>query len=92
MTMTEHLYVVRDDSILGGEPIVKGTRTPDRAVVEMWRLGQAPESIAGALPHLTLSQVFDALGYYSDHQEEINGYIQRNYISESEIDPLVRGR
>ncbi len=31
---TEHPYTVRDDAILGGEPIVIGTRTPVRAIVE----------------------------------------------------------
>jgi|GEM_PF-6953268 uncharacterized protein (DUF433 family) len=30
---TEYLYVVRDDEILHGEPIVRGTRTPVRAIV-----------------------------------------------------------
>jgi len=35
LTETEHCYVVRDDRILGGEPIIKGTRTPVRAVVEL---------------------------------------------------------
>lgn len=38
---TEHRYIVRDDDILGGEPIVVGTRVPVRAVVELWRLGAA---------------------------------------------------
>ncbi len=55
-TATEHLYVVRDDAILGGEPIIKGTRTPVRAVVENWRLGVAPENIPKGLPHLTLAR------------------------------------
>jgi uncharacterized protein (DUF433 family) len=87
---TEHCYVVTDDEILGGEPIVKGTRTPVRAVVENWRLGVAPEEIPQRLPHLTLAQVFDALSYYSDHQDEINGYIDRNRVDESDIHPLVR--
>jgi uncharacterized protein (DUF433 family) len=87
---TEHCYVITDDEILGGEPIVKGTRTPVRAVVENWRLGVAPEEIPRRLPHLTLAQVFDALSYYSDHQDEINGYIERNRIDEDEIHPLVR--
>jgi uncharacterized protein (DUF433 family) len=32
------------------------------------------------MPHLTLAQVFDALSYYSDHQVEINAYIERNRI------------
>ena len=89
---TEHLYVVREDGILSGEPIIKGTRTPIRAIVEMWRLGTAPEEIPNRLPHLTLAQVFDALSYYSDHQDEINAHIERNRIPDDLIDPLVRGQ
>jgi uncharacterized protein (DUF433 family) len=87
---TEHLYVVRDERILNSEPIIKGTRTPVRAVVEMWRMGVAPEEILTGLPHLTLAQIFDALSYYSDHQTEINAYIEQNRISDDLIDPLVR--
>lgn len=89
---TEHLYVVREDNILSGEPIIKGTRTPIRAIVEMWRLGIAPEEIPNRLRHLTLAQVFDALSYYSDHQDEINAHIERNRIPDELIDPLVHGQ
>lgn len=81
-TATEHAYVVRDPAILYGEPIVKGTRTPVRAIVENWRLGLSPEEIVVHLPHLTLAQVFDALSYYSDHQDEIEAYIAKNKIPE----------
>ena len=42
---TEYLYIVRDDQILHGEPIIKGTRTPVRAIVETWHMGIAPEEI-----------------------------------------------
>jgi uncharacterized protein (DUF433 family) len=87
---TEYRYIVRDDSILNGEPIIQGTRTPVRAVVETWRMGVAPEAIPQGLPHLTLGQVFGALTYYSDHQDEINGYIEKNSIPDELIDPLVR--
>ena len=87
---TEHIYIVRDDAILGGEPIIRGTRTPVRAIVESWRMGVAPEEIPQGLPHLTLAQVFDALSYYLDHQSEINSYIERNRIPQELIDPLVR--
>lgn len=90
MQATEHCYIVTDDQILSGEPIIKGTRTPVRAVVELWRLGVLPEEIPRHLPHLTLAQVFDALSYYSDHQTEINAYIARNQIPEALLDPLVR--
>jgi uncharacterized protein (DUF433 family) len=89
---TEHCYIVTDEQILNGEPIIKGTRTPVRAVVETWRLGLLPEEIPGHLPHLTLAQVFDALSYYSDHQAEIDHYIVRNRIPDELIDPLVRDR
>ena len=89
---TEHCYVVKDDPILSGEPIIKGTRTPVRAIIEIWRLGIQPEEIPGRLPHLTLAQVFDALSYYSDYQEEINSHIERNRISNERIDPLVQAQ
>jgi uncharacterized protein (DUF433 family) len=88
--VTEHLYIVRNEQILGGEPIVKGTRTPVRAIVENWRMGLAPEEIPKGLPHLSLAQIFDALSYYSDHQDEINAYIEHNQISDDLLDPLVR--
>lgn len=87
---TDNRYIIRNDKILSGEPIIKGTRTPVRAIVEIWRQGVLPEEIPSQLPHLTLAQVFDALSYYSEHQEEINEYIQRNRIPDELIDPLVR--
>ena len=87
---TAHAYIVTDDQILGGEPIIRGTRTPVRAIVELWRLGVTPEEVPRRLPHLSLAQVFDALSYYSDHQDEINGHIERNRIPDEMIDPLVR--
>ena len=86
-TATDHHYVVRDDQILGGEPIVRGTRTPVRAIVALWRLGATPEEIPGHLPHLTLAQVFDALSYYADHQAEVQRYIDQNEIPDELIHP-----
>jgi uncharacterized protein (DUF433 family) len=77
---TDHPYVERADSILGGEPIIKGTRTPVRAVAEYWKFGDAPEEIARKLPHLHLAQIFDALSYYDDHRGEIEGYIALNRV------------
>ena len=87
---TEHPYVVKNDRILSGEPIIVGTRTPVRAVIELWRLGHAPEEIQRELPHLTPAAVFDALSYYSDHQEDINGYIERNRVPEDLVDPRAK--
>lgn len=88
--MTKHCYIVSNDKILGGEPIIEGTRTTVRSIVEIYRLGIAPEEIPQRLPHLNLAQVFDALSYYSDHQKEINTYIEKNRIPEDKMDPLVK--
>ena len=60
-----------------------------RSIVETWRLGVVAEVIPQGMPHLTLAQVFDALSYYIDHQDEINGYIERNRIPDERLDPLV---
>lgn len=90
MQATAHRYIVTDPQILHGEPIVAATRTPVRAIVELWRQGVAPETIPTRLPHLTLAQVFDALSYYSDHQDEINTYIERNRIPDTRIDGRIR--
>ena len=86
-TRTDHCYIVRDVEILGGEPIIVGTRTPVRAIVELWRLGITPEEIPGQLPHLTLAQVFDALSYFADHQREILEHIERNRVPNELIHP-----
>lgn len=89
-TATEHCSITIDNNILSGEPIIRETRTPVCAIVELWRLGVSPEEIPLRLPHLTLAQVFDALSYYSNHQAEINAYIERNRIPDELIDPLLR--
>lgn len=39
---------------------------------------------------MTLVQVFGALTYYSDHQAEINRYIEQNRIPNELIDSLVK--
>jgi uncharacterized protein (DUF433 family) len=88
---TRYKYITRRDDVLSGEPIIEGTRTPVRAVVEVWRVGTAPEEIPQDLPHLTLAQVFAALTYYSDHQEEINTHIERNRIPADRIGTACSG-
>jgi len=89
-TMTAWRYVTSDPALLHGEPIIRGTKTPVRAIVELWRLGTLPEEIPLHLPHLTLAQVFDALSFYAENQAEINDYIERNRVPEYLVHPRVR--
>ena len=87
---TEHPHIVRVDDILSGEPVIRGTRTPVRAIVELWRQGLRPEEIPEGLPHLTKAQVFDALSYFSDHMHEILEYIALNRTPREKIHPMFR--
>ena len=80
IVVTEHPHIIRNKEILEGEPVIKGTRTPVRAIVEWWKFGASPEEILENLPHLTLSQIFDALSYYADHRDEIEQYIAENIV------------
>jgi uncharacterized protein (DUF433 family) len=87
---TSSRYVTSNPEILGGEPIIIGTRTSIRAIVGLWRLGIMPEEILNHLPHLTLAQVFDALSFYLDHQTEINNYIEQNQVPNELVHPSVK--
>lgn len=73
-----HLYITQKKGICGGSPIISGTRTPIRSIVGYYKMGLSPEEILEGLPYLTLSQIYDALSYYFDHQEEIEMDIARN--------------
>ncbi len=89
-TLTDHPHIIRETGILSGEPIIKGTRTPVRAIVEMRRIGHLPEDMPRHLPHLTLAQIYDALAYAADHPEEIERYMKDNQVPDELIHPLVR--
>jgi uncharacterized protein (DUF433 family) len=71
---------------------LRGTVTPVRAIVEMWRMGVPRDEIPMHLPHITLAQVFDALHYYAEHQPEINQHIQANRVPEALVHPAVQQR
>lgn len=77
---TQHPYIENIPTILNGEPVIKNTRTPVRAIVERWKFGETPEEILQNLPHLRLAHIFDALGYYDDHREEIEKHIEANRV------------
>ena len=68
---TEYRYIITASGVCGGQPIIKGTRTPVRAIVGYYRMGLSVEEILEGLPHLTPAQIYEALSYYHDHQEAI---------------------
>ncbi|MEK6302161.1 MAG: DUF433 domain-containing protein [Acidobacteriota bacterium] len=48
----------------------------DSIVYGFWN-GDSPESIMQSFPVLTLEQVYGAIAYYLDHQDEIDEYIKQ---------------
>ncbi len=90
LTATTHPHVVTDTALLDGEPVIRGTRTPVRAIVELWQLGNLTEEIPTHLPQLTLAQVFDALSYYTENREQIHRYMALNRVPDDMVHPAVR--
>jgi uncharacterized protein (DUF433 family) len=87
MIGTKNQYIIKDEGILHGEPIIRGTRVSVRAIAELWRMGVTPEEILTHFPHLTLAQVFDALSYYADHQDAIHEIISQNAVPDDLTHP-----
>jgi uncharacterized protein (DUF433 family) len=71
---TEHPHIVRLSGVCGGEPVIDGLRVTVRHVATLHQQGEPLAAIADALG-LTEAQVFHALSYFFDHQDEINALI-----------------
>jgi uncharacterized protein (DUF433 family) len=73
----KHPYVVSRKDYCGGSAVIKGTKFPVRAVVNyVLRQGLTPEELVREFPHLKLAQVYDALSYYYDHQQDVERELQ----------------
>jgi uncharacterized protein (DUF433 family) len=70
-----HPYISRTPGVQGGQPCVAGSRVTVRILAECWIAGMSPDEIARSYPTLTLSEVFDALGFYLDNRAEIDEII-----------------
>ena len=74
-----HAYIEIVDKLAGLQAMIRGTRVPVSIIVGYLRAGETPESLVkNILPHLTLAQVYDALSYYHDHQDEIEQELLEN--------------
>jgi uncharacterized protein (DUF433 family) len=72
---TRYEHIVIDES---GIPIVAGTNMKViELVLEKMAHGWSPEELYFQHPHLTLGQIYSALAYYWDHQEELDKDIER---------------
>ena len=72
---TRYEHIVIDER---GIPIVEGTNMKVvELVLEKMAYGWSPEELYFQHPHLTLGQIYSALAYYWDHQEDLDKDIER---------------
>lgn len=72
---TRYEHIVIDER---GIPVVAGTNMKVvELVLEKMAYGWSPEELYFQHPHLTLGQIYSALAYYWDHQEELDKDIER---------------
>jgi len=69
-TATRYRWITRRKDILGGQPIIRGTRLPVRAIIACYKQGMDFEEILeGYL--ISPAQLHEAFAYYYENQEEI---------------------
>ena len=74
---TVHIYVTAHPRVQGGEPVIRGTRTTVRAVVQyVLRQGIPAETVAKEF-QISLAAVYDALSFYYDYRSLMDRIIER---------------
>lgn len=72
---TTYQYIVKTDGISSGKPRIDGHRiTVQNIVIWYEQMGYSVDEIATQYD-LTLSEIYAALAYYYDHQDEIHSSI-----------------
>ncbi|RLG36964.1 MAG: hypothetical protein DRO01_07645 [Thermoproteota archaeon] len=69
--------VVKTPGVLGGSARIEGTRIAVWMIVSLIRSGWTVEQILEEYPGLTREQVEEALAYYEEHRDEVDGEIER---------------
>lgn len=69
---TSYPHIVKIDGVCGGQAVIEGTRLAVWHIVGYYyRAGMSVEEILTEWDYLTPSQVFSALAYYHDNENEI---------------------
>lgn len=72
---TSYEHITLDEK---GIPIISGTTMKVvELIVEKLAYGWSPEELHLQHPHLTLGQIYSALAYYFDHQDELDRDIEK---------------
>lgn len=86
--MKSRALITEAPEVNGGYPIVRGTRTPVRSIVLIFRQTDDLERTAALFPHLSREQVRAALDYYVICPQRVDEDIRLN----AEPLALLQGR
>ncbi|MDQ6905794.1 MAG: DUF433 domain-containing protein [Chloroflexota bacterium] len=76
--------IARRADILGGEPIIAGTRIPVRVIVQTAQFSPDLVEVNEAYPILTRADIEEALEFYAVNRDEIDRAIVENEGNASE--------
>ncbi len=76
----DHPYIIRTEGVCGGRPRIRDSRISVRTIAELYGQGEPVSEILETYPHLDPAAVDDAIGYYLDHQGEIEAEIEANSL------------
>ncbi len=75
MTLTAYKHIALTDE---GVPVIHGTGFKVKQLIGERRAhGSSPEELQFQHPQLSLAQIYSALAYYEDHQEEIDVLLRK---------------
>ena len=81
MTVSTEYIEFRETHAAEQKAFIAGTRISVQDVyVAHELLGQTPDQIAAAYPHLTLAQIHAALTYYYDHADEVRSQFRAEKV------------
>lgn len=75
--LVPHPHVEAREDLLGGSPVVIGTRVPVRRLYEWHRRGVKAESLVARYPSLGIAKVFDALSFAYDNADVVEADLDR---------------
>jgi uncharacterized protein (DUF433 family) len=82
MVTTAYRYIVRDEGVRSGNPVVSGTRIAVHDIVGLVLNGATLDDVVRSFPDITRAQVYECLSYYEDKRDEIDLLVARQMAKE----------
>ena len=71
---------------------VAGTRVPLDAVLASYQAGRTPEQIAEAFDTLPLAAIYQVIGYYLSHRENVEAYLREAETQANQVRQWIEER